>query len=874
MREFIKLTFGLLLLLGLLVSAQEDSAAISSAGGASSVEPTPSDVPVDVTSPVVTPTPSEEPVVPVPGTESPSDQGPVDVPSSVASEVSISAQSSPLVSSSDLVEASATSADESSTTDASASATPTEGEDDGEAEEYDFEAREVTPLESRPDVVTEDELLAEAEANLPVMEIPEEDAREIAALEASMFEHFVRNDPVINPEDNITLPESVSNCELGLGKRDMAGGWSGQSNSRVMRRQECRPVTRLDCDLHIWHMLSARGAKRPDTIETRIEESYSTFPEMQRWATDGIVMQHSAMGTPATTFVHEVGHWLGLRHTFGNRVDEGETDCLVGDGLRRTTHTRGDRSVIFECQQLPCNEERGVMRIPNFMSLDTTLADLYRQAAPRTKARRIAQVLCGVNSGLPLSAKFPRNTKYLYQDSPFNTTAAKAPSCPDEKAALTRELAMKYLSLIPQRDAFISGSAPVILFHIDHDDPAQVEHDRAEAEATVSVLDADQKPELVFCAGPADIPVQEKGIDVIAYKLMVDGLEKYDLLVQPDVHWFVNSKDALAKSGLPTPKCEIIDLEGHGGAQRGCCEVCVSGGDGEGNEFVIPAACEGARGQWFAQESERILQKIAQRSLPFVLKNQQTFGGAGTYVIRTEEERGKVVGDLREGVLRKLMSSVTEANAHLRPGALILSDLVDEPIGDYGLTFFVTKEEAEPVFLAASEQMIGEGNAWIGSTINYRRQDELKKKFAKLVKKVAAWLRSHDYVGPAGADVLETTSESVMDEGVDDELTRYHIVDLNVRTSGSLALPLMKTHFTGRGLDNASSFSISSKHSRDDFVTLFRDDFESGKMCILSWYQDRDTGTSLADVAVGAATPEDLKKEMQRVRDATDEVTF
>ncbi|KAL9949648.1 hypothetical protein ACHAO5_000481 [Verticillium nonalfalfae] len=633
---------------------------------------------------------------------------------------------------------------------------------------------------------------------------------------------------------------------------------------------------------------------------------------MKRWATDGIVMQQSAMGTPASTFVHEVGHWLGLRHTFGNKVDDGETDCLVGDGLRRTTHTRGDRSVIFECQQLPCNEERGVMRIPNFMSettvhltpdyyelsamreeqspaegrapttgpslptvkLDTTLADLYRQAAPRKKARRIAQVLCGVNSGLPLSAKFPRNTKYLYQDSPFNTITAKAPSCPDEKAALTRELAMKYLSLIPQRDAFISGSAPVILFHIDHDDPAQVEHDRAEAEATVSVLAADQKPELVFCAGPADIPVQEKGIDAIAYKLMVDGLERYDLLVQPDVHWFVNSKDALAKSGLPTPKCEIIDLEGHGGAQRGCCEVCVSGGDGEGNEFVIPVACEGARGQWFAQESERILQKIVQRSLPFVLKNQQTFGGAGTYVVRTEEERGKVVGDLREGVLRKLMSSVTEANAHLRPGALILSDLVDEPIGDYGLTFFVTEEEAEPVFLAASEQMIGEGNAWIGSTINYRRQDELKKKFTKLVKEVAAWLRSHDYVGPAGADVLETASESVMDEGVDDDLARYHIVDLNVRTSGSLALPLMKTHFTGRGLDNASSFSISSKHSRDEFVALFRDDFESGKMCILSWYQDRDTGTSLADVAVGAATPEDLKKEMQRVRDATDEVTF
>ncbi|KAM0272198.1 hypothetical protein ACHAQH_008821 [Verticillium albo-atrum] len=447
-RHIFNLAFGLLLLMGPIASAQDDSSVVSSAGGVPSVEATPSEAPVDVTAPVVSPTPSGEPVVPLPGTESSPEQVPTDLPSSVPGDISSSAQSDAPLSSSDVTEASATSGGESSATDASASATPTEGDDADAFEEYDFEAREVTPLESRPDVVTQDELLAEAEANLPVMEIPEEDAREIAALEASMFEHFVRNDPVINPEDNITLPDSVSDCQLGLGKRDMAGGWSGSPNSGVLRRQECRPVTRLDCDLHIWHMLSGRGASRPENIEVRIEESvaylksvfeprgiyfnhvstnfrqpvsttanwrtlkkaepkllgfqratrdgdrmalnlwlvnkliasngvertdsslmgYSTFPEMQRWDTDGIVMQQSAMGAPATTFVHEVGHWLGLRHTFGNKIEEGETDCLVGDGLRRTTHTRGDRSVIFSCQQLPCNEARGVMRIPNFMS--------------------------------------------------------------------------------------------------------------------------------------------------------------------------------------------------------------------------------------------------------------------------------------------------------------------------------------------------------------------------------------------------------------------------------------------------------------------------------------------------------------------------
>ncbi|KAM0328648.1 hypothetical protein ACHAQA_005060 [Verticillium albo-atrum] len=505
------------------------------------------------------------------------------------------------------------------------------------------------------------------------------------------------------------------------------------------------------------------------------------------------------------------------------------------------------------------------------ITLDTTLTDLYRQASPQTPPRRIAQVLCGVNSAHPLSADFPRNTKYLYQDSPFNTTPAASPSSPAEKAALARDLAMKYLSLIPQRDAFITGPSPVVLFHLDAACAAQSAHDRAEAEATVSVLDARQRPELVFCAGPRAIPIQEEKIDVIAYKLMVDGLEGYELLVAPDVHWFVNSKEALATSGLPTPRCEVVELAGHGADKGGCCAVCRAGA---GEEFVIPLACEGARGRWFAEESERVFARIEARQLPFVLKNQQTFGGAGTYVVRTETERAKVVGDLREGLLRKLMSTVTEDNAHLRPGALILSDLVDEPIGDYGVTFFVTEGEGEPIFLAASEQMMGEGNAWIGSTINYRRQEELKAKFGKLVKEVAAWLRSHDYVGPAGADVLETASTSVMHEGVDEDLSRYHIVDLNVRTSGSLALPLMKTHFTSRGLHNASSFSISAQHSRDEFIELFRDDFESGKMCILSWYQDRETGTSLADVAVGATSPEELKTEMQRVRDATDEVTF
>ncbi|TDZ41321.1 hypothetical protein CTRI78_v009766 [Colletotrichum trifolii] len=534
------------------------------------------------------------------------------------------------------------------------------------------------------------------------------------------------------------------------------------------------------------------------------------------------------------------------------------------------------------------------------VTLDTTLADLYRRASPKNAHKRIAQILCGINSGSELSPNVPRNAKYLYQDSPFNSVPKENGSngrSVDKKQQ--QELAIKYLSLIPQRDAFISGDTAVILFNIDETEKQKL-HDKREAERTISVLDKKQRPDLVFCPGPSKIPIKESGIDLIAYKLVLDGLEQYNLVVPPETHWFLNSKAALAHSGLPTPKSKIVELDGVAGEARLCCTTCK----GDVAEFVIPRACSGTRGEWFAKQSERVFADLAAHPLPFVLKNQQTFGGAGTYMINSEEDRERVVKDFRDGVLRKLLSSVTESNVHLRPAALVLSDLVEDPIGDYGLTFFVTDDGSDAMFLAASEQMIEDGKSWIGSTINYARQDELKDKFGPLVKRIAAWLRSHDYVGPAGADVLETAPSkegkpltngqrtsghatnghttnddktSGASNGVvkdDDQFQHFHVVDLNIRTSGSLCLPLLRTFFTSRGLWSGSSFSISSKRGRDDFIEHFRDDFESGKMCIISWYEDPDTGFSLADVAVGAEDQSGLKKAMKRVRDATEEVIF
>lgn len=66
------------------------------------------------------------------------------------------------------------------------------------------------------------------------------------------------------------------------------------------------------------------------------------------------------------TVIHEVGHWLGLRHTFGKVVDDPSEDCLVGDGLR-TSLLSGLRSTVFQCQQTRCDGK--TLKIYNWMSV-------------------------------------------------------------------------------------------------------------------------------------------------------------------------------------------------------------------------------------------------------------------------------------------------------------------------------------------------------------------------------------------------------------------------------------------------------------------------------------------------------------------------
>ena len=135
------------------------------------------------------------------------------------------------------------------------------------------------------------------------------------------------------------------------------------------------------------------------------------------------------------------------------------------------------------------------------------------------------------------------------------------------------------------------------------------------------------------------------------------------------------------------------------------------------------------------------------------------------------------------------------------------------------------------------------------------------------MEQIGAWLHSYAYFGPCGADILETSQSSGP--------STLNIVDLNVRTSGSLVLGLMKGHFSDRrGLHEASSFSVTAKMTREAFIERFESDFWDGSMVIVSWYEDQESSVSYGNILIGAQNKGDLEKQGARVKEVAAEVHF
>lgn len=62
--------------------------------------------------------------------------------------------------------------------------------------------------------------------------------------------------------------------------------------------------------------------------------------------------------------------------------------------------------------------------------------------------------------------------------------------------------------------------------------------------------------------------------------------------------------------------------------------------------------------------------------------------------------------------------------------------------------------------------------------------------------------------------------------------------------------------------------------SRDAFVAKFEQRFREGRMVVVSWYEDPESGVSYGNVVIGARDEKSLEEEVARVKEVASEVCF
>lgn len=182
------------------------------------------------------------------------------------------------------------------------------------------------------------------------------------------------------------------------------------------------------------------------------------------------------------------------------------------------------------------------------VTLDTTLAELYARDSSENHGGKIALVLCAANSEISPTLQLTRNSKYLYQDSTFSTIPEHLST--EKHKEIQRLVAIKYLSLVPQHDAFAAGKMPVILFDPDAGGK-KTSYSKDQVEKTMDSLTTQQRPTILFFSSPKQILMEENGIGLLAAKMELDDFEGFPMTVGLETHYFLNSKAAICSSGLP-----------------------------------------------------------------------------------------------------------------------------------------------------------------------------------------------------------------------------------------------------------------------------------------------------------------------------------
>jgi predicted ATP-grasp superfamily ATP-dependent carboligase len=248
-------------------------------------------------------------------------------------------------------------------------------------------------------------------------------------------------------------------------------------------------------------------------------------------------------------------------------------------------------------------------------------------------------------------------------------------------------------------------------------------------------------------------------------------------------------------------------------------------------------------------EAARMLLAVDKYKLPFVLKLPQS-SGKGTFIISSNADRVQLTEMLRPQ-LQQMLEQVTDANQQLYPCSLVLQDYIAGKV--MALSLFITRK-GRAIFVGCCKQKFNDDGQWAGGSISYAKQAELRRVYSGSMEQAAMFLHQKGYYGPAGIDILTSTSGE------------QYIIDLNVRITGTFNLGLVAGHFTKRGLDRAMVEAAYFSCSRVKFEEVFAREIRDGRIIITAWTYDESLLLSFGVFIIGGSTSGEMKWQLRQVQ--------